>query len=164
MTYLASQILEETEIRIVAQSDESVSSSTTLQDDDELFFSADANTTYEITILCITTCASATPDLNVAFTTLTDADWLMTGHRADQDDGGLSSSTWTPFGNDTTTPQAFLHSGTADQHWLKINCSYITAGTSGTVYFRWAQNVSDATAVIRKVGSHMIVRKIGDNS
>lgn len=161
MTYFASQSLNLDEVRIVAQSDESVTSSTTLQDDNELFFTADANSYYEITILAIVTSTSATPDFKYALTTLTDADWLLTGHYADQNDGGVVDATLTPFTEDTTTTQVISVPASSVETWVKLNGSYITAGTSGTVYFRWAQNTSDAAAVVRELGSHMIVRKIG---
>jgi hypothetical protein len=160
MTYFAGEQFNNQEVNIVAQSDESVTSSTTLQDDDELFFSAEANAYYDLTLLIIGASASATPDIKFGFTELTGADWIITGYYATLANAGAADAIINPWTEDTSFPQPMaLPAG--DDVWFKFRCSYITAGTSGTVYFRWAQNTSNATATTRKLGSHMIVRRVG---
>ena len=163
MTYFAAQTLEGKEVRLVAQADETVSSSATLQDDNDLFFTAEANTNYEITLLCIATCGSATPNFQWNWTTLTGAVWVCGGHYADQGDGGLATQITAGSAGYASALSVNL-SGSADEIWMKFNCAYVTAGTSGTVYFRWAQATSNATGVIRKTGSHLLVRKVGVNA
>lgn len=149
---------------IIASGNHSISSSSTLTNDDHLFFSAAANSNYEIQMYIKLSCSSTTPDFKWAMTTLTSARWMGGGHYRDQDSGGFSGNIIpSRSGNTTTIPNIQINSS-VDQMHLFIDLSYVTAGTSGTVYFRWAQNTSNATAVSRLIGSRMQVRLIGTNA
>ena len=161
MTYYVGDKTQRT-FRIVAQSDESITS-TLQQDDDELLFETEPNSNYFISVLARFTCASATPDLRLDFENgITSATWLYVATCRDKDASGLSS---------TPSPNSSGHlgitnislSGTAAEMWVKVEVNFITEANGGTCHFKWGQNSSNATALVRKAGSYMLVRQIGVN-
>ena len=165
MTYFAN--ISRNDTIVYKTTSEGVTSATTgatLQDDDELFFEAEANSNYEIKMLAILSSSSTVPDFKWAFTTLTSARWMGGGHFRDQDSGGFSGLvTPSRSGNTTTLPNIQINS-TPDLMYVYLDVSYVTAGTSGTVYFRWAQNTSSASSVGVGANSFMQVTKVGTNA
>ena len=162
MTYYAGNKYQD-EIRVVALVEDS-SVSTTLIDDAELSFYAKANTNYEIDILCRTTALSDIPDMRYEFTKLTSAYWLAGGHYRDQD------TTVNKVGNLTVNTQQNLtavsvsHGGSTDEMWTMIHCTLTVGSNAGMFYYKWGQRVTSAEfALTRLAGSHMIVRKVGNN-
>lgn len=161
MSYSAIHKTQES-FRIIAQSDESITS-TQQQNDDELFFEAEPDTNYFIQVLLITTCASATPDMRYDFeNAISGANWLMGGDRRDKDGAGNAGSL-TPQSSGHLGAISIAHSGTAAAMWSRFECVFQTNANGGTCHMRWGQNTSDATALIRKAGSYMIVTKVGAN-
>lgn len=143
---------------IVKSADESVTSSTALQDDDELLFAGAANTAYRFRLVAFVT-GSINGDIKFGFTFPTGA--------------GGATITWMGYGvvSTATTQADALHSAgyvastTADQTLtfnahgngtLIIAEGYIEFGsTAGNLILRWAQGTSNATATIVKKGSSL---------
>lgn len=141
--------------------DESVTSSTTIQNDNHLLVSVAANTEYEI-IVRLAVNGSAAADFKMA--------WTMpagcTGQRFSRGPA-VSSATSTA---DTTTRA----SGLTDNFTTEINYGVfstgqlsfveeilyvVTAGTAGVVQLKWAQNASSGTATTVVAGSYIVVRR-----
>jgi len=140
---------------ITKAADESVVSSTTLQDDDHLQFSVTLNTFYEFEISLIFVGHSA-GDIQIAFAistgTLTGAYF---GHGQNASDvfqiqGGDPMTTVTPWGAQGSTTNPRL---------VKVHGSiYNTA--NATFKLQWAQNGSSATATTVKAGSKLGYRVV----
>lgn len=158
MTYFAYDKNNEV-TRVVAQSDESITS-TLQQDDDELLFAAEPNSVYFIEVLLKLTCASATPDMRYDFeNSITNATWLMGGDNRDKDAAGLSGNL-TPNSSGHLGAVSRSLSGTSAEHWIRFEVIFETLTFGGIVHMRWGQNNSDATALVRKAGSYLIARKV----
>ena len=133
---------------------ESVTSSTTLQDDDELLFSAAANTDY-IFDMYVDFTAHASGDMKFDFTGPSGAS-INLGEReyADilDDQGADHISAFSTA--DTAAGQGAFHV------FLRFHGTISIAGTAGTVQFRWAQNASHGTATIVYAGSYLRAMKV----
>lgn len=142
------------EIRYIAKgADESVTSSTTLQDDDHLTFSVAANATYhfELQIWIVDTIGNGH---KLAFAVPASATYNAgagTGINPATDNVYAASSggTFGRTGSVRGTPTLLTISGTI-----------VTAGTAGTATLQWAQVASDPTAVTFKAGSNILVRRV----
>lgn len=130
--------------------DETVSSSTTLQDDDDLFFDVGANELWFGMFMLRVSAANETMDIKFAFT-------VPFGSSIS---GGMQSyfaATAVKFVNlETEFTSHQLPSGSAPNEaginwrfWLE------TSSTPGTVQFQWAQNVSDAGDLTVMKGSYL---------
>lgn len=131
--------------------DESLSSSTALQNDDELLLSLAANATYILSAR-ITYNSSTAADFKYHFTgpASFSARWsqlVITG-------GG---STWQLFEQDETTTPSIDGSG-ADRSALLFG--RVTTVGAGTLTLQWAQVASDASATTVKAGSSMMLTRI----
>lgn len=132
----------------VKTADESVTSSTTLQDDDHLSFSIGASETWAFLIVSGETGGAG--GFKWAFTLPSGASGTGT-YWAVSDNNSANVSDITTGGTDTSVPSA----GT-----LIINGYVLNSTTPGTVQFRWAQNSSNATAMILKKGTILIAVKV----
>ena len=127
--------------------DEVVNNDATLQDDDDLFFSANANKSYGY-FLCMIHDATSDADMKYAFS-------LPSGASGEKHNGNLSAS-----GTPTTDITASFVITGGGIGVIRIGVSVgriVIAGTAGNVNLQWAQNsarVSDAT--MRK-GSYLLV-------
>lgn len=138
--------------------DQSVTSSTSLVDDNQLLLSVAANAVYELRMLIIYTAASA-GDLNMTFTGPASAtlDWNV---------GGLSGTSGTSpdgvtwWGANTIGGNDSVNGGGATNMAARPYGILITAGTAGTFKFRWAQAASSGTATTVKTGSVMILQRV----
>lgn len=138
--------------------DQSVTSSTTLVDDNQLLLSVAANAVYEMRMFIIYTAASA-GDLNMTFTGPASAtlDWNV---------GGLSGTSGTSpdgvtwWGANTIGGNDSVNGGGATSMVARPVGILITAGTSGTFKMRWAQAASSGTATTVKTGSVMILQRV----
>ena len=137
--------------RVVKKVDETVTSSSTLQDDDELKVALSANKTYGI-MLFILLESSFTPDYKHAFTIPSGA--TITGNHSTAElyhgnaaSGDISADmTASASGTSTATISHFLIMGRV-----------IVGGTAGDVQYQWAQDVSDAAATKVLEGSYFVV-------
>ena len=130
----------------VKASDESVTSSTTLQDDEHLFASVAANSVYEVTVALRGT-ANSSGDLKVQFAGPAGATGLF---GAGKDHSCVTLGTPNgPISLSTATPDTVFFMGTLT-----------VGGTAGTFKLQWAQNTSNATATTLQAGSYMVLRRI----
>lgn len=141
-------------------SNESVTSSTTFQDDNDFFLSVEANALYVVE-LYLSIVGNTSGDFKMQWTVPSGTDgirWrqtLVTGAAADTDNksqidtisGGSSASGVLS----TTSPRAFL------SEIMSVD----TAGTSGTLTLQWAQNGSNANPTTIQAGSFMRAWKVG---
>lgn len=149
---------------VVKASDESVTSSAVLQDDNELTFSVGATGTYLIDLyLIVLSAANAAGDFNLSFTFPTGSggtlfafaqgvdDALPSSNFADLKARGLAITSGTtlvgPFGASTTNT------------FLWVRC-VLVANATGTFKLQWCQNVSNANATTVKAGSHMSWKQV----
>jgi len=148
----------------IKQIDESVTSSVTFQDDDELFLDIEPYAVYEIVLLAHFNSASSTPDIKATWTV--SGDLAMLGMRtllgqyttttSMVDSGHIRLTSYDniamtiPYGNDgTSSRNSPIH-----ERFL------IRAGAyGGRLQFQWAQNTSDATASIILAGSYIKATK-----
>jgi hypothetical protein len=138
--------------------DQSVTSSTTLVDDNQLLLSVVANAVYELRMLLIYT-AATTGDLNMTFTGPAAAtlDWNvggLSGTSATNPDG----VTW--WGANTIGGNDSVGGAGATNMVARPSGVLITAGTAGTFKLRWAQAASSGTATTIKTGSVMILQRV----
>lgn len=139
------------ESSVVKGADESVTTSTTLQNDNHFEFELNPNTEYILTSGIFATSASGNPDIQIGFTipdgATMDIGYLAQGgsnRRAELLETPGSESSRIPIpGNNTTIIQAFG--------------SIVTGATGGTLNFQWSQATSNATATTVKQGSFMSV-------
>jgi hypothetical protein len=141
--------------------DESVTSSTTLQDDNHLLFSIPQAGTYVFDArLFMTSAANAAGDIKVGFTFPTGTchfafigldDTLASGFKGPMHGQGALSAT-----SGTTALALGLSTSTLFGSVQGI----LIATASGTLTLQWAQLASNASASTVKSGSHMLVRQV----
>ena len=140
--------------------DESVTSSTTLQDDNHLMLPVGANENWVWHMFLQVVSASETPDFSVNVTAPSGATgWYGISAPAATltnpvlSDVGMASRPYgtglANFGIDNSVPSFMILAGFCD-----------TAGTAGNVTLQWAQGVSDANSVTVKLGSFMIGHRL----
>lgn len=135
-------------IAIYKQSDETVSTSTTPQDDAEFSFAIGANEVWE-GVWFPTVISPATAGLKVVAT-------LPSGA------SGRKRIAWGNTGNadsDITTATG------ATFQWLiqtygRITFRVVNSSAAGTVQFQWSQNVSDGGSTIMRAGSFLIATRM----
>lgn len=159
-TWLAGQIVTAAALTgmqtnmIVKQATESVTSSTTLQDDDELVVPVVANATYSITFYIAAVGATA-GDINTEYSVpsgTTGFKWCI---------GPAVSAT----DRENTSMVSAVHGFTTDRSYGVVSTTLgvaiveslqvVTGSTAGNVVFRWAQNASSATATSVLAGSYV---------
>lgn len=138
-------------LRAVKTADESVSSSTTMQNDDHLSVTLEAGH-YHLELLLLVE-GGAAPDFKLDFnggaSSITNIDGVVS-------DGELNTSFTTMRNQRITsisTAKTFLAS-TWPRH-IRISAG-VHCGTGGTFTLRWAQNTSSGTAVTLKKGSWLL--------
>lgn len=126
-------------------SNETVNSSSALQNDDDIFWSVSANAQYLLEMLLIYN-SGTTPDIKFAFTgpasfTMT---WIVTGF----DTAGSFV-----FGNIDSESTVRSLGGTAADVAATARGIVTIAGTAGTLQLQWAQATSNASNTVLKAGS-----------
>lgn len=153
---------------VVKTADESVTSSTTLQDDNELLISLASGSSYLIEAHLLVSGAAA-GDVKTA--------WARTGtlnqiggrmvrgpgiNTTDVTAGAAAATTVginrSSGGNALTTALASGVDGTAISYISEVFT--LTSVVTGTLTLQWAQNTSSATATIMRAGSFLIVTPI----
>lgn len=142
---------------IVKAVDEDVASSTTEQDDDELFFAVSASTIYAFEMEIIySNAAGSAPDLKFHITGPTSslgayhAVGLSTTDTTQHTAGAVGSAPGAiTFGAGVLRRLVIVHTG-----------SVLIDSTSGNVRFRWCQNTSNVTATRVHAGSIMRWRRV----
>lgn len=140
---------------IVKPSDESVTSSTTLQNDDDFSFSIAANEKVIIHAHLFVSGNSA-GDFQWAFNVPSLATGWNSGLRViDTTASTNNSGAWSAIEDLTDT--GFRASGTVTGSTVhvQIDAIVINGANAGTIQFRWAQVTSNATATVVEAGSYM---------
>jgi hypothetical protein len=146
----ASDIRAAMPVQAIKSADESVTSSTTLQNDDELALALLAGVEYRISGLVILTGAAAAGGAAIAFTwpAGVTVEWSGSGLAIA---GGANvnairntSGTSSPFGTSGATPVPAFIEGTV-----------FPAPANFTLQTQWAQSASNATATVVKLGSRL---------
>lgn len=150
------------EMAVAKTADESVTSSTTLQDDNDLQILLEANKKYIIEGALFFESASSTPDAKIAF--------VSPGAGAfDIYRGGWNGDSVLLREDNTRSADLLSASGTAvvvdvsasRPYQITLFSGYIEVGGTGGVFkLQWAQNASDATAVTLQKGSWMRVTEV----
>lgn len=153
-------VLDRAGISVVKTSDESVTSSTTLQDDDELLFAVGANEEWVVEFFL--RCDGATGG---DFKATVSAPSGSTGWAGVVGPG----TTATTFENATANnqlqnigaapPVGML--GTGNSVLVLVSAYIAVGGTSGNVVLQWAQQASSGTATRVLIGSHLTAHKVG---
>lgn len=130
-------------IKIPKVSDETIDTSTTLQNDDELFFPVDANKVYAVTgVIRFTT--GTTPNIKFTWAAPAGATWVF------RSQGNGASGTWESSGSATKTPNG------AATHLIFVFWGHVVvAGNAGVVQLQWAQNTSDGGDTTVNAGSYI---------
>lgn len=145
---------------VLKTADESVTSSTALQNDNHLAYSIGAAGTYPFDLyLYATSAANAAGDIKVAFTFPTGT-MHFSGWAADSGiaSGAIQTGVWVAklsAVSGTDTFDAGLSTATLG---IVIHGVLIATAT-GTLQTQWAQLASNANASTVKAGSHLIVRQ-----
>ena len=141
---------QKSKLWVIKSADESVNSSTTLQDDDDLQITLAANSDYEIEYMIFVQSASTTPDFKFQFT---EPDGVYRGV------GVTSAVTSVQIFDESTAATAFSLDANAIE-FMKGTIVIETAGAGGVFKLEWAQDTSDATATTVKKGSSLKAVKL----
>ena len=137
---------------VIKKADQSLDTSTSLIDDDDLQFILDKNATYHITFFIVWTSASATPDVKYQFVE-PDGTFIMQGIANITTLNALET-----VGEANAAQALSITAGGKRALGGTILAHTSTAG--GVWKVRWAQNTEDGTATICEKGSWMRARKI----
>jgi hypothetical protein len=135
----------------VKETDESVTSSTTLQDDDDLQLTLNANSFYKLEAHLTVFSASANPDFKYRFEFGSVGNWSGLKEDADQ-------STGFDINQGTNAITKTLSAGVSTT--IRINIQMQIGAGTGVFKLGWAQNNSDGTATTVKAGSFMKAEKL----
>jgi hypothetical protein len=128
---------------------ESVTSSTVVQNDDHLKLSLAANKTYIIDGVVFASSTSGTPDIKIAFAGQTGSD-IKVGYTDDVDDMVLSSGEESQtIALQANRPRSIHIAGTV-----------VTGSTSGDFQLKWAQDTSNGNATTVMAGSYLRAQEI----
>lgn len=146
---------------VLKSADESVTSSTTLQNDDALVYTIGDTGTYVFdAYLWVTSAANAAGDINVAWSFPTGTcHWG--GHALFTDLASSVSGTFAASSHLSATSGSSVHgfgaSTSQTMIWLH---GILIATATGSLQFMWCQNSSNANATTVKAGSHLVVRQV----
>lgn len=144
-------------LTVVKSADESVTSSTSPQDDDELKFTIGANETWKFEFVVFWWAANSTPDLKVKL----NGPASFSNLRAHCSFWNVDAQT-TSVGawlTDYTMTASTNHAAAPDT-LLIIRGSVVNGATAGTFVFQWAQMTSSATATTVRKGSYLVASKV----
>ena len=129
--------------------DESVTSSTTLQNDDHLSLEVGANETWEFEAFILATSSSQTPDLKFTFTvpTGTSIDWT-----ANSVDSSAASS-YPPVSASGTSVSPAISANA--MMVVRVRGVLTVGSTAGSLQLQWSQNQSNNNAVTVKARSFL---------
>jgi hypothetical protein len=145
-------------ITVIKSSTESVTSSTTLQDDDELVIALAANSDYWIDGIIFYD-AGTVGDIKIQFTgpaSATCALALIGISTGAAGGGDYAHGTYTAFSNTSS----FGGTGAGDMRSILVGGMVHIAGTAGNFRFRWAQDTSSSGATRVFAPSTFTARRI----
>lgn len=149
---------------IAKTADETINSSTTLQNDDHLVLPVVANAVYKFELdLYMIESTDFVGDFKMSFTCPTGATFDMHGsgaHITDLSAGTSSNGEW--IGKlATSSAAASLSFGVGTSlTGVRVHGRLVMSSTAGNFQMQWAQNASDATGTTLKAGSIMTMTRI----
>lgn len=139
-------------VRIRKNTTESLVSSTTLQDDDELLWAVEINTKWAFEIY-LRYNSGTTPDIKTAFSIPAGVSGAVT--RIHVTGGALTMT------ESSALTTVVASDGTGGAASILMTGTLICGGVSpGNVVLQWAQNTSDAGSTQVLLGSHLIAHRI----
>lgn len=153
--------------RVVKSADESLTSTTTMQDDDELRFTVEAGESYVFDLAVLLSHASSSGvDAKVGFTFPSGSMLFMAaGMDPSATSGYDNQGKWAgqnqtqTSGGSTVTVGVAAQIGSTDGTTVLIKGSFV-ASASGTVKLRWAPNASSGTPMKLKAGSFLVAERV----
>jgi hypothetical protein len=139
---------------VVKTTTEDVTSSTTLQNDDELAVAMAANSVYSVTMVLEVQAVSLTPDFKFDFAIPTGADGAYTFNSCLS--GGSSYGT-IGASADWTTDQTVSLGSSGTRTIIVLHGTVVTSSTAGDLQLRWAQNTSSIDTVFVRSGSSLML-------
>jgi len=138
--------------------DESVTSSTTFQDDDHLVFPIGANEEWVATYDLIFGNAPGDSGVKVTMVTPSGATQRFTASLIISAGGDANCATTTGSGVILNFTQAAC--GASSDVSVKMSIWVLNGATPGNVQLQWAQNTSSATPLASKKGGHLVAHRI----
>jgi hypothetical protein len=166
-TLTAADLIRPLAFGVVKQVAESVTSSTALQDDNELFVALAANTTYKLDLaLLVTETTGTTADIKLAWTQPAGCRIDAAAVGAHVSWNGTSGAVEVEFGSwqgETGSPTTAKNFGTINagiSFGYHVRGTVVTGANAGTLRLQWAQVASVAEAVTVQAGSSLILTPI----
>ncbi len=144
-------------VKVVKSADESVTSSTTLQDDDELLFAVAANETWLYRFGIFAT-GNTTGEFKYKINGPT-SHAMRYGHGGAMEDTSATVS-MLRAGRDDIDIQPINVQTTPTAIMLQLDGIIANAGNAGNCTLRWAQNTSDGTATVVEQNSYLIATQV----
>lgn len=150
---------------VVKTADESVTSSTTLQNDDHLVLPVVAGAVYTFALdLYMIDAGDFTGDFKMSFTCPTGATFDMHGagaHTTDLTAGTSSNGEWiAKLATASAGANLTFGCGNTSATGARIYGRLVMGGTGGNFQLQWAQNVSDVSGTTLKAGSYMTMTRV----
>ena len=156
---------------IIKSVDEVVTSSTVLQNDDELFFpNLESDSYYELE-LNISVAVNSTPDFKYAFTVPAGTIGIYSLETSIRLSGAGAATSWNGYAipsaefNEYRITQPIATTGTilCTSNVMEVTFRILikTSNTAGSINFKWAQNTSSGTETRVYAGSYMFIKKYG---
>lgn len=141
--------------------DETVTNSTTLQDDNHIVLPVLANETWHFRLVLFLTAPDTDPDWKFGWTVPASATmlWSFTSGVATIASFSAQATTGTPAAMLTEGGTATMGSQNVN-HGAVVEGVIRVAGTAGNVQFQWAQNTADLVGSTILEDSHIIARRI----
>lgn len=143
---------------IIKASDESRASDTTLTIDDDLVFTADANTMYEIELKILTHCNGGSGMLAYKIelpSILSGVDrYMVTGNY----NNANTLSYAAPAADDSNFGYVYVTLYASQPATVHLRVNVTTGSSGGTIGFKWSQATSDATLTVIMKGSSLKYR------
>ncbi|MBL7998337.1 MAG: hypothetical protein JNL32_06840 [Candidatus Kapabacteria bacterium] len=138
---------------IIKPTDESVQSSTTLQDDDHLQFTMVANKLYNIDVCIVSACGVGAGGMSADFSAPsgTTVDTTFTG-------AALKQIRVSASGNQNM--QLYAGSGNPVYRTYNARFAFRCGSTGGLFKFRWTQDSSDSQATVVRAGSFLAYQQL----
>jgi len=141
---------------VAKASDESLNTSTTLQDDDDLQVTLDANSAYRIEMMFKHSGTDVTPDIKWL---LVEPDGTFRGMAWITNPSGGGAAVWGKI-TDATIDTAYLLESNTTTGAVSVDVIADTAGAGGIFKLQWAQNGSHASNVTIESGSWIRATKL----
>jgi hypothetical protein len=147
---LSSLVTEVRPVTVYKTANETVNNSTTLQDDDQLLISVEANVTYDFEAEIIYN-SGTTPDFKFAWTYPAGLTMFYAVYAA----GGGTFLGY--YETEVNTP---VLDGAGAAVGVLLKGTVIVAATAGTLQLQWAQNTLTAANTVVQAGSYIRLRRI----